>query len=574
MTAFEVKYRSGSKVNRVVVSASDREAAGKTFASSYPRIPPSDVVSMVVIGDDISKERDRQIAAQYERSGFRVAKGTLRSPSASGEHAGVTFTHTAVGGGGDNVGGSFAFPTSSWAAVCVASALPGEFSITRKRDIDSFFRRIGFSIEANTGDAKFDSEFALDGTTREYLQALFSDARNRDLVRELFALGFDRVELRDGKAAAGKSAARELLDLSVVTGAVERLASLRAPPGAAEATMHAGLGARKIKAGFMAIAIVATLYLLWELATTQTVVGGWWGIALREWPLIALAYITLAAVTFALLRGRLGAHLGMKYMVIGIAIVVAAGLAAVVNANEQLDESIPTFHEARVIDKYTTGRTYRHHVRLQSWRPDLEEVDVTTLPGIYARLQAGQTVTVATRAGRFGIEWVDYLQPPAAGAAVGPTRATSPVTDPRRRQAFELHRAGKWAQAIAAYDILLRENERDAELAYWRGMAQWKLNRVDEALEDFRRVIEWDPTNFDANVNADRILSAQHRWDEILEMWDRYISRMPTKAEAYFERGGTQYHKGNVAASQADAAEACRLGKSEACVWAERLKGK
>lgn len=144
----------------------------------------------------------------------------------------------------------------------------------------------------------------------------------------------------------------------------------------------------------------------------------------------------------------------------------------------------------------------------------------------------------------------------------------------RRGQAFALHRAQKWAEAIAVYDELLRKSERDAELSYWRGMAHWKLDHADQALQDFRRVIELEPTNFEAHRSADRILSRQQRWDEVLEIWDRYIGRTSTNAEAYFERGGTNFHKGNLAAAQADAARACELGKSEACSLAERLKSK
>ena len=146
--------------------------------------------------------------------------------------------------------------------------------------------------------------------------------------------------------------------------------------------------------------------------------------------------------------------------------------------------------------------------------------------------------------------------------------------DQRRDQAFDLHRADKWGEAIVLYDELLRKSERDPELSYWRAMAHWSLGNADQALQDFRRVIELEPTNFEAHRSADRILSRQRRWDEILGMWDRYIERVPTNAEAYFERGGTNFHKRDLAAAQADAAKACELGKSQACALADRLKGK
>jgi tetratricopeptide (TPR) repeat protein len=144
----------------------------------------------------------------------------------------------------------------------------------------------------------------------------------------------------------------------------------------------------------------------------------------------------------------------------------------------------------------------------------------------------------------------------------------------RREQAFRLHRDNRWEDAIAVYDQLLHEDEKDAKLHYWRGMAHWRLDHTDEALQDFRRVIELDPTNFEAYRSADRILSRQQRWDEILEIWDAYIARTPTSAEAYFERGGTNFHKGDLAAAQADAAKACELGKAEACQWVERVRSR
>jgi tetratricopeptide (TPR) repeat protein len=152
-------------------------------------------------------------------------------------------------------------------------------------------------------------------------------------------------------------------------------------------------------------------------------------------------------------------------------------------------------------------------------------------------------------------------------------RQSSPAAE-RRAEAFELHNAGKWKQAIAIYDQLLGTAEADAELHYWRAMAHWQLGDSGRALDGFQRVIELEPTNFSAHRDADRILSRERRWDEIIEMWDRYIARAPSDAEAYFERGGTNFHKGDIAAARADAGRACALGKSEACAINERLKSR
>ena len=55
------------------------------------------------------------------------------------------------------------------------------------------------------------------------------------------------------------------------------------------------------------------------------------------------------------------------------------------------------------------------------------------------------------------------------------------------------------------------------------------------------RAIELRPGYFDACVAADRILSARRHWDDILPIWDKYIAEVPGNADAYFERGGTEF---------------------------------
>jgi tetratricopeptide (TPR) repeat protein len=141
-------------------------------------------------------------------------------------------------------------------------------------------------------------------------------------------------------------------------------------------------------------------------------------------------------------------------------------------------------------------------------------------------------------------------------------------------RATELHRAGKFAEAIAAYDGLLGPAGADAELVYWRGMAHWKLGHTVEALRDFRRAIELSPGYFEASLAADRILSSQRRFDDCIELWNGYLRAAPRDAEAYYERGGSHFHKGDLQAAHADLVRACELGKANACARAEKLKAR
>ncbi|MGH8625265.1 MAG: tetratricopeptide repeat protein [Gammaproteobacteria bacterium] len=59
-------------------------------------------------------------------------------------------------------------------------------------------------------------------------------------------------------------------------------------------------------------------------------------------------------------------------------------------------------------------------------------------------------------------------------------------------------------------------------------MAHWRLDHTELALADLLRVIELEPKNFDAHVSADRILSRQRRWNELLVLWSTYSNAFRT----------------------------------------------
>lgn len=104
------------------------------------------------------------------------------------------------------------------------------------------------------------------------------------------------------------------------------------------------------------------------------------------------------------------------------------------------------------------------------------------------------------------------------------------------------------------------------------GGAPQATNDSRDRLEDLRHAVERAPSDFEAHRQLDDALARQGRWDEILSMWNRYLALHPNDAEAWFERGGTNYRRGDTAAARADATRACELGKREACERLERLK--
>jgi tetratricopeptide (TPR) repeat protein len=146
--------------------------------------------------------------------------------------------------------------------------------------------------------------------------------------------------------------------------------------------------------------------------------------------------------------------------------------------------------------------------------------------------------------------------------------------DARRDRAYALHRAKRYAEAIAIYDELLGSIGADAELVLWRGVARWHMGRDDEALGDFRRAMDLDPGNIEAYRNSDHILSARKRFDDCVDLWSRYLRVVPGDAEAHYQRGGAHFHRGDLPAATADATRACELGHRAACGQAERMKAR
>lgn len=161
---------------------------------------------------------------------------------------------------------------------------------------------------------------------------------------------------------------------------------------------------------------------------------------------------------------------------------------------------------------------------------------------------------------------------PASRRAASAAAAASSREEPRE-QAYRLHREHKFAEAIPVYDRLLTDSSRDAELTYWRGIAHWQLGNLYQALQDFRRAVELDPMNLEAHRGADRILSGQQRWDEVIELWSAYLRSKHADPEAYLERARASFHRGDLDGARADAAKACGMGMARACARARSLEG-
>jgi tetratricopeptide (TPR) repeat protein len=143
-----------------------------------------------------------------------------------------------------------------------------------------------------------------------------------------------------------------------------------------------------------------------------------------------------------------------------------------------------------------------------------------------------------------------------------------------RERAHELQQARRHAQAIAIYDELIRTSANDAGLLYARGYSRQQAGRLDEALVDYRRVLDLAPGNVDAYNGANVILLGQKRYDDCLDLWNRYLRFFPGDKVGHYERSRAHFLRGDPVAAQSDAQRSCDLGEPRACPAAAKLKAR
>src|SRR6185295_6814200 len=90
---------------------------------------------------------------------------------------------------------------------------------------------------------------------------------------------------------------------------------------------------------------------------------------------------------------------------------------------------------------------------------------------------------------------------------------------PKIDRAIELHKAGRLAEAEAAYKVLLRARPTDADALHFLGMLRLHQGHEGAAIELLQRSLKFAPNNCHAwnnlgnmLVNADRLVDAEEAY--------------------------------------------------------------
>ena len=146
-----------------------------------------------------------------------------------------------------------------------------------------------------------------------------------------------------------------------------------------------------------------------------------------------------------------------------------------------------------------------------------------------------------------------------SGAVLGFSLAAQAAADRSLIKSQEASSAllrGRFDLAVAAYDDALKEttlpSASQASLYSDRGVAKWRLKRLDEAIADFTKAVSLNPEYAPAYNNRGNVYLDMNRAEEAYKDFDRAVSLSPDFGVAYSNRANASQRLNKLMAAEKD----------------------
>jgi hypothetical protein len=292
----------------------------------------------------------------------------------------------------------------------------GDFRIGRESAMDRLFKRLGITVEIQTGDRQFDRDYYINTDSAAFTRACFSSPERRQAVNELFKLNFKKIA-HNGNRLEIKITPftfTEGFDKTTIESAVTQLVAMeRELPEDYYEPRVIGTPAWKFKR--------AVIYTVSITSIVAGFTGLVWGNASYA-PLDAMAifkdslghsvpaFVIFTVVSILFLKGRSSSHVDLLVnlciAMIGIPLITYAGMVV---ANGYLDKTPANYHEVMAVNKrYTRSKdSTTYYVKLESWRENHAREEIKVNKHSYDKIHDGMTVMgITTRPGYLGYEWL------------------------------------------------------------------------------------------------------------------------------------------------------------------------
>ena len=110
------------------------------------------------------------------------------------------------------------------------------------------------------------------------------------------------------------------------------------------------------------------------------------------------------------------------------------------------------------------------------------------------------------------------------------------------REGDDLFNSGQYEEAIEAYSEYLKTRPKDIKTLYNRGRAYEELGQLENAKDDFIRVLDIDQDNLNANLSMGKYWYLKKNYRQAILFFDKVLIVDSGSSNAYLLRGRS-YHQ-------------------------------
>lgn len=300
-----------------------------------------------------------------------------------------------------------------------------KFRISSETEVDRFFKRLGFAVELQCGDAQFDEAIYIECDHPAFAAALQNSAVARALARSFIEQGFTAVSA-DGTALCAET---KKLGKAAVSDLAPQLVSLKHALAEIEHGVASGPGEPFVRRT-VAIETVIWSILIYGCASLFPLSPQHletFAVIERGLILAATLFVPLLAAIFVLMRGSSRVHRiffeGLILLLIGLPL---AGYNTISDINTLLDSAPSEEHRYEITSlqektrRDSNGlrkhRYYAHITPTPISVPDQPRVNPSRVsPSIrvnkdlFSRVKAGDTLYLRLKPGRLGLPWIEEV---------------------------------------------------------------------------------------------------------------------------------------------------------------------
>ena len=333
--------------------------------------------------------------------------------------------------------------TPSSLSIFFPMSSEGEFETASETATDRFFKKMGISIEIQTGDPLFDDKTYIKSNTIDFTRNYFDDPAKRTICLDINNSGFNHLK-HDGKdlvisqtPCTPDKLSRELIEQIIIKGFELTRNVPQTMPGQKIMGVSSWKFKRRLIFGLTILLGIACFGLHIASLALYSPIDKWqiFNYSLKySLPALALS----AWIIIKSLKGRSRSHFDIMGVLISFLFIIPIlSYAGTAYYNGAMDNAPHQIRDAMVVHKwYTTNKNSKtYKIKVESWMPDKTTINFRVNRRMYRKITPQSTfMEFTTRPGALNFEWLvskSIIKSETISDISSPTSA--PIVDETRR---------------------------------------------------------------------------------------------------------------------------------------------